>query len=103
MAVLRGETPDRVPVCLHNFLMAAHEAGIPLERYLSDPEAAARAHLHAVRKYGYDCILIDLPRPITSAASCPLPVTSAAISEDPGRGCLNADSRGAFCPPFCLA
>ncbi len=60
MAVLRGETPDRVPVCLHNFLLAAHEAGIPLEQYLSEPEAAARAHLQAVRKYGYDCILIDL-------------------------------------------
>lgn len=59
LAVLRGEIPDRVPVCLHNFLVASREAGIPLERYLSDPEAAARAHLEAVEKYGYDCILID--------------------------------------------
>ena len=32
MAVLRGELPDRVPVCLHNFLPAAREAGIPLEQ-----------------------------------------------------------------------
>ena len=60
MAVLRGELPDRVPVCLHNFLPAAREAGIPLERYLADPEAAARAHLQAVETYGHDCILIDL-------------------------------------------
>ncbi|HMP77652.1 MAG TPA: uroporphyrinogen decarboxylase family protein [Kiritimatiellia bacterium] len=59
-AVLRGRMPDRVPVCLHNFLPAAHEAGIPLERYLADPQAAADAHLHAVEKYGHDCILIDL-------------------------------------------
>jgi uroporphyrinogen decarboxylase len=58
--VLRGETPDRVPVCLHNFWLAAKEAGVPLEEYLTQPEAAARVHLCAVEKYGYDCILIDL-------------------------------------------
>lgn len=60
MAVVSGRLPDRVPVCLHNFLLASREAGIPLEQYLSEPEAAARAHLHAVEKYGHDCILIDL-------------------------------------------
>lgn len=60
MAVLRGELPDRVPVCLHNFLTAAREAGISLEQSLTDAEAAARAHLQAVETYGYDCILIDL-------------------------------------------
>jgi uroporphyrinogen decarboxylase len=58
--VLRGGTPDRVPVCLHNFLPAAAEAGIRLEDYLSDPECAARAHLEAMEKYGHDCTLIDL-------------------------------------------
>jgi len=60
MCVLRGELPDRVPVCLHNFLPAAREAGIPLEQSLTDPETAARVHLQAVETYGYDCILIDL-------------------------------------------
>jgi uroporphyrinogen decarboxylase len=58
--VIEGRLPDRVAVCLHNFLLASKEAGIPLEKYLSEPEAAARVHLHAVEKYGYDCILIDL-------------------------------------------
>ncbi len=58
--VLAGNMPDRVPVCLHNFLLAAKEAGIPLQKSLEDPEAAARIHLHAVEKYGYDCLLIDL-------------------------------------------
>ena len=58
--VLRGETPDRVPVCLHNFWLAAKEAGVPLQTYLTQPEAAARVHLRAVEMYGYDCILIDL-------------------------------------------
>jgi uroporphyrinogen decarboxylase len=60
MSVLRGELPDRVPVCLHNFLPAAREAGVSLEQYLTEPAVAARAHLQAVEQYGYDCILIDL-------------------------------------------
>lgn len=59
-AVLAGKTPDRVPICLHNFLMASREGGVPLDTYLTEPEAAARVHLQAVEQYGYDCILIDL-------------------------------------------
>ena len=59
-AVIRGQIPDRVPVCLHNFLPAVEEAGMRLEDYLSDPSCAAKAHLQAVEKYGHDCILIDL-------------------------------------------
>ena len=59
-AVIRGRIPDRVPVCLHNFLPAVEEAGVRLEDYLSDPSCTAKAHLQAVEKYGHDCILIDL-------------------------------------------
>jgi MtaA/CmuA family methyltransferase len=60
LTVIHGDIPDRVPVALHNFQMAAREAGIPLEECLTKPEAAARAQLEAVDKYGYDCIVIDL-------------------------------------------
>lgn len=67
-AVIDGKLPDRVPVCLHNFLLASKEAGVPLEKYLSDPDAAAWAHLHAVEKYGYDCILIDLDTTLLAEA-----------------------------------
>jgi MtaA/CmuA family methyltransferase len=66
--VLRGGIPDRVPVCLHNFLLASKEAGIPLERYLSDPVMTARAHLHALKKYGHDCILVDLDTTLLAEA-----------------------------------
>jgi MtaA/CmuA family methyltransferase len=59
-AVLRGTVPDRVPVCLHNFLLATRESGIPLERYLTDACATADAHLHALDRYGHDCVLVDL-------------------------------------------
>ena len=58
-AVWAGQLPDRVPVCLHNFMMAAREAGIPMEKYRRDAKAIAGAHLRAVDKYGYDCVLID--------------------------------------------
>jgi uroporphyrinogen decarboxylase len=68
LTVIGGGIPDRVPVCLHNFLMAAKEAGIPLEKHLTDPQAAARAHLHAVEKYGYDCVLIDLDTTLLAEA-----------------------------------
>ena len=67
-AVLRGQIPDRVPVCLHNFLPAAKEAGIPLEKYLAEPEAAASAHLYAHEKYGHDCILLDLDTTLLAEA-----------------------------------
>jgi uroporphyrinogen decarboxylase len=59
-AVIRGELPDRVPVCLHNFLPAVEEAGMRLEDYLSDPSCAAKAHLQAWEKYGHDCIFLDI-------------------------------------------
>lgn len=67
-AVIEGRLPDRVPVCLHNFLLAAHQAGIPLERYRTEPEAIARAHLQAVEEYGHDCILIDLDTTLLAEA-----------------------------------
>ena len=67
-AVLAGRMPDRVPVCLHNFLMAAREANVPLKDYLEKPEVAARVHLNAVEKYGYDCILVDFDTTLLAEA-----------------------------------
>jgi hypothetical protein len=32
-AALRGERPDRVPVMLHNFMMAAREAGMTMQAF----------------------------------------------------------------------
>jgi len=37
-AVIKGRLPDRVPVCLHNFLAAAREAGVSMWQYRTDPE-----------------------------------------------------------------
>jgi len=57
--VLAGGIPDRVPVSLPNFLMAAREAGVRLEDYRINPEVIARVHLQALEKYEHDCIMVD--------------------------------------------
>ncbi len=81
-AVLRGQTPDLVPVCLHNFMMAAREAAIPMERYRTDPQAIARAHLTALEKYGHDCILIDTDTTMLAEA---MGAKSKCAPDEPGR------------------
>ena len=59
-AALNGEWPDKRPVMLHNFMMAAKEAGISQREYREDPEKIAKVHIQAVEKYGYDGVLIDV-------------------------------------------
>ncbi|MDL5053151.1 uroporphyrinogen decarboxylase family protein [Oscillatoria laete-virens NRMC-F 0139] len=67
-AVISGEIPDRIPVCLHNFLHACHEAGIPVDQYRLNPRLIAEAHLRALEKYQYDCVLIDLDTTMAAEA-----------------------------------
>jgi MtaA/CmuA family methyltransferase len=81
-AVWAGQIPDRVPVCLHNFMMAAREAGIRLEDYRRNPDAIATAHLRAVEKYGYDCILLDTDTTMLAEA---MGATSECAPNEPGR------------------
>lgn len=81
-AVLAGRTPDRVPICLHNFMMAVREAGIPMERYRKDPKAVAEAHLRALEKYGHDCIMIDTDTTMLAEA---MGAKSECAPDEPGR------------------
>lgn len=81
-AVIAGQIPDRVPVCLHNFMLAAREAGIPMEKYRADPRAIAQAHLQAWEKYGHDCILIDLDTTMLAEA---MGAQSGCADDEPGR------------------
>jgi MtaA/CmuA family methyltransferase len=59
-AALKGEPTDTVPIMLHNFMMAAREAGLTQAQYRSDPESIARAFIEAVQRYQYDGILVDV-------------------------------------------
>ncbi|MCX6971823.1 MAG: uroporphyrinogen decarboxylase family protein [Verrucomicrobia bacterium] len=80
-AVIEGGIPDRVPVCLHNFLLAAREAGVTMEKYRTDPAAVAKTHLHALEKYGHDCILIDIDTTMIAEA---MGARSDATPDEPG-------------------
>jgi len=40
-AALKGEKTDKVPVMLHNFMMAAREYGVTMERFRNDPKVIA--------------------------------------------------------------
>lgn len=59
-AALAGDRPDRVPVMLHNFLLAAREAGHSQRRFRESPAAIAGSFIQAVENYGYDGILVDV-------------------------------------------
>ena len=56
-AVLAGRVPDRVPVGLHNYLMACRMADADLGVVLRDGEALAAAQLAAWREFGHDVIM----------------------------------------------
>ncbi|MGA2072439.1 MAG: uroporphyrinogen decarboxylase family protein [Terriglobia bacterium] len=81
-AVISGKIPDRLSVCLHNFMMAAREARIPMERYRVDPKAIAQVHLEAWEKYGHDCILIDTDTTLLAEAMGARP---ECAPDEPGR------------------
>lgn len=59
-AALKGEKPDKVPVMLHNFMMAAREHGVTMEQYRNSPKVIAETFISAVDKYKYDGILVDI-------------------------------------------
>lgn len=81
-AVLAGRTPDRVPVCLHNFLHAVHEAGASMSAYRTDPAVVADVHLEALERYGHDCLCIDLDTTMLAEA---LGARAECAAGEPGR------------------
>ena len=79
---LRGERPDRVPVMLHNFMMAAREAGFSMRRFRSDPEVISTSFIRSVERYGFDGIIVDVDT-VTLAGAVGVPVD--APEDDPAR------------------
>jgi len=59
-AALAGERADAVPIMLHNFMMAAREAGLTQGQYRSDPANVARAMIESAERYDVDGVLIDV-------------------------------------------
>jgi uroporphyrinogen decarboxylase len=81
-AVLKGEKPDKVPVMLHNFMLAAREHNITMEQYRDNPKLIAECFIASVEKYKYDGILIDIDT-VTLAGAVGVPVDFPV--DDPAR------------------
>jgi uroporphyrinogen decarboxylase len=65
---LNGEWPDRRPVMLHNFMMAAREAGYTMKAFRENPNNAANAFIRSVEKYDLDGIMIDFDTTLLAGA-----------------------------------
>jgi uroporphyrinogen decarboxylase len=59
LTVVRGGIPDKVPVGLHNFLMAAKLSGIPMSRVFQDGKLLAETQLQQWRRFKHDMLLIE--------------------------------------------
>ncbi|HUX94952.1 MAG TPA: uroporphyrinogen decarboxylase family protein [Bacteroidales bacterium] len=84
-AALKGKKPDKIPVMLHNFLMAAREHGVTMEQYRNSPKVIAETFISAVEKYQYDGILVDIDTVTLAGAvgvKVDFPVNDAARSHD---------------------
>ncbi len=59
-AAIEGRRADTQPVMLHNFMMAAREAGYTMAEYRDDPRKIAVSFIQAVETYQYDGIVVDV-------------------------------------------
>jgi MtaA/CmuA family methyltransferase len=75
MAAFQGKHPDTTPIMLHNFMMAAREAGLTMDEFRRDPREMARAFIESVEKYEFDGIIVDVDT-VTLAGAAGVPVAS---------------------------
>jgi MtaA/CmuA family methyltransferase len=59
-AAVEGRHADTRPVMLHNFMMAAREAGYTMAEYREDPRKIAASFIQAIETYQYDGIVVDV-------------------------------------------
>ncbi|MCD8271081.1 MAG: uroporphyrinogen decarboxylase family protein [Parabacteroides sp.] len=59
MAVLNGETPDRLPIVPQCFMLAVETAGMKISDVNRNDRKMAQAHIISQEKYGYDGCVID--------------------------------------------
>jgi len=59
-AALNGEPPDKIPVMLHNFMLAAADMNISMGQYREDPRLIADVFINSVEKYQLDSVLVDI-------------------------------------------
>ena len=67
-AALKGEWPDRTPIMLHNFMMAAREIGVTMRQFREDPVTMARVFGTSMERYDLDGIMVDVDTVTLSGA-----------------------------------
>lgn len=72
-AALKGKKADKTPIMLHNFMMAAKEAGFSMHQFRESPQNMAETFIRSVEKYEFDGILVDLDT-VTLAGAVGVPV-----------------------------
>ncbi len=73
VSALAGQPSDKVPVMLHNFMMAAREYKVSMKQFREDPVVMAEALVRSVEKYEFDGILVDMDT-VTLAGALGVPV-----------------------------
>jgi len=68
MAALTGQKPDRIPILLHNFMMAGRELGVTMTEFRNDPKTIADAFIASVEKYTHDGIVVDIDTAVLAGA-----------------------------------
>lgn len=84
MAAIEGIKPDTPPIVLHNFMLAARESGITMQRFRTSPQAVAESFIASIEKYRYDGILVDIDT-ATLAGALGVPVD---LPEDEPARCV---------------
>ena len=87
-AALSGRETDKIPVMLHNFMMAAKESGVTMSQYRNSPKIIAECFIRFIEKYQCDGILVDIDT-VTLAGACGVDIDFP--EDDPARsnkGCL---------------
>jgi uroporphyrinogen decarboxylase len=59
LRVLKGQRVDRLPVALHNYLMAGRMLNIPFDVYPKSGELLAKAQINAWEMFGHDVLQIE--------------------------------------------
>ncbi|MEN8118667.1 MAG: uroporphyrinogen decarboxylase family protein [Bacteroidota bacterium] len=72
-AALAGKPTDKIPVMLHNFMMAAEEARVSMATFRNNPRIMADVFIRSVEKYQFDGILVDMDT-VTLAGAVGVPV-----------------------------
>ena len=89
-AALKGEPTDKIPVMLHNFMVAAEEMKVSMGRFRENPVLIADVFKNSVEKYRLDGVLVDIDT-VTLAGSAGVkidfPIDSPARSH---RGILDS-------------